>query len=276
MSAPRTADSRRWKPGSTRVIKVGGRAQSDAALPGAVTAAWTAAPGSLVVVHGGGDEVSALQRAYGVTPSFVGGRRVTSVQDIELLRMALSGSANKRLVSALVSRGVSAVGLSGEDAALLVAAPLDPDQLGAVGDPRRANVALLQHLLDGGFLPVVSPLSRRESTSVPGESDALNVNGDDAAALIAASLEADELLLVADVAGVVVDGAVVAELTPVESGKLIAGGVATGGMVAKLEAALAALASGVARVRIGDVSAIQDPTRGTVISREAVFSRSVA
>ncbi len=276
MSGPRTAGSGRWKPGSTRLIKIGGRAQSDAALPGAIAAAWTAAPSSLVVVHGGGDEVSALQRAYGVTPSFVGGRRVTSPQDIELLRMALSGSANKRLVSALVSRGVSAVGLSGEDAALLVAAPLDPDQLGAVGDPRRANVALLQHLLDGGFLPVVSPLSRRESTSVAGESDALNVNGDDAAALIAAALEAEELLLVADVAGVVVDGAVVAELTPVESGKLIAGGVATGGMVAKLEAALAALASGVARVRIGDVSAIQDPTRGTVISREAVFSRSVA
>ena len=275
MNVPRTAGSGRWKPGSTRVIKIGGRAQSDAALPGAIAAAWTAAPGSLVVVHGGGDEVSALQRAYGVTPSFVGGRRVTSPQDIELLRMALSGSANKRLVSALVSRGVSAVGLSGEDAALLVAAPLDPEQLGAVGDPRHANVGLLQHLLDGGFLPVVSPLSRRESM-VAGESDALNVNGDDAAALISASLEAEELLLVADVAGVVVDGAVVADLTPVESGKLIAGGVATGGMVAKLEAALAALASGVARVRIGDVSAIQDPTRGTVISREAAFSRSVA
>jgi acetylglutamate kinase len=270
--------SGRWKPGSTRVIKVGGRAQGDSALPGAIAAAWAAVPGSLVVVHGGGDEVSALQRAYGVTPSFVGGRRVTSPQDIELLRMALSGSANKRLVSALVSRGVSAVGLSGEDAALLVAAPLDPEQLGAVGDPRRANVALLQHLLDGGFLPVVSPLSRRESTSADADAkpDALNVNGDDAAALIAASLEAEELLLVADVAGVIIDGAVVGELTPVGSGKLIASGVATGGMVAKLEAALAALASGVARVRIGDVSAIQDPTRGTVISREAAFSRSVA
>jgi acetylglutamate kinase len=264
------------------VIKIGGRAQGDDALPGAIAAAWAAAPGSLVVVHGGGDEMSALQRAYGVTPSFIGGRRVTSQQDIELLRMALSGSANKRLVSALVSRGVSAVGLSGEDAALLVAAPLNSDQLGAVGDPRRANVALLQHLLDGGFLPVVSPLSRRDATSDAASTDAgnasaaLNVNGDDAAALIAASLEADELLLVADVPGVIIDGAVAADLTPVGAGTLIAGGVATGGMVAKLEAALAALASGVTRVRIGDVSAIQDPTRGTVVSREAAFSRSVA
>lgn len=279
MSGDRGTTDGHWgEQRAMRVIKVGGRAQSDAALPGAIAAAWTAAPGSLIVVHGGGDEVSALQRAYGVTPSFVGGRRVTNAQDIELLRMALSGSANKRLVSALVSRGVSAVGLSGEDAALLVAAPLDPERFGAVGDPRQVNVALVRHLLDGGFLPVISPLSRGEPPTAGAgiESGVLNVNGDDAAALIAASIEADELLLVADVPGVMIDGAIVGELTPVGSGKLIASGVATGGMVAKLEAALAALASGVARVRIGDVSAIQDPTRGTVISREAAFSRSVA
>jgi acetylglutamate kinase len=259
-----------------RVIKVGGRAQADTALPGALATAWTAAPGSLVVVHGGGDEVSALQRAFGVTPSFIGGRRVTGAQDIELLRMALSGSANKRLVSALVSRGVSAVGLSGEDAGLLVAAPLDPEHLGAVGDPRRANVTLLHHLLDGGFLPVVSPLSRSESAFDDNGSTVLNVNGDDAAALIAAALDAEELLLVADVAGVMVEETVLADLTPVAAGQLIASGTASGGMVAKLEAALAALASGVARVRIGDVSAIQDPTRGTIVSRDAALSRSVA
>jgi acetylglutamate kinase len=263
-------------PRGARVIKVGGRVQSDAALPGALAVAWATAPGSLVVVHGGGDEVSALQRAFGVTPAFVGGRRVTGAQDIELLRMALSGSANKRLVSALVSRGVSAVGLSGEDAGLLVAAPLDPEQLGAVGDPRRANVALLRYLLDGGFLPVVSPLSRSESASDDNGSTVLNVNGDDAAALLAASLDAEELLLVADVAGVMVEGSILGEVTPVAAGELVTSGAATGGMVAKLEAALAALASGVARVRIGDVTAIQDPTRGTVVSRDAALSRSVA
>jgi acetylglutamate kinase len=259
---------------SARVVKIGGRAQSDAALPTALAAAWEAAPGSLVVVHGGGDEMTALQRALGTMPTFVDGRRVTGAADIELLRMALSGSANKRLVSALVSRGVPAVGLSGEDAALLTAAPLQPDRLGCVGDPRQVNVALLRHLLDGGYLPVVSPLSRSEAAGA--ESVALNVNGDDAAATLAAALEADELLLVADVAGVLVDGCIVPELAPVGAGQLIANGAASGGMVAKLEAALAALASGVARVRIGDVSAIHDPTRGTVVSRDAVLSRSVA
>lgn len=256
------------------MVKIGGRAQSDPALPGVLAAAWSAAPGSLVVVHGGGDEMSTLQRTHGATPAFVGGRRVTSAADIELLRMALSGSANKRLVSALVSCGVAAVGLSGEDAALLIAAPLDPERLGCVGDPRQVNVALLRHLLDGGYLPVVSPLSRSEAAAA--DAVTLNVNGDDAAAAIAAGLEANELLLVADVAGVVVDGCVVPELTPVGAGQLIADGAASGGMVAKLEAALAALASGVARVRIGDVSTIHDSTRGTVISRGAALSRSVA
>jgi acetylglutamate kinase len=260
------------------VVKIGGRAQSDPALAGALAAAWAAAPGSLVVVHGGGDEVTALQHAFGVTPVFVGGRRVTSPQDIELLRMALSGSANKRLVSALVSRGIPAVGISGEDAAVLMAAPLDAERLGCVGDPRRANVGLLRHLLGGGFLPVISPLSRSEEPSAAAgiDSIALNVNGDDAAAVLAAALEADELLLVADVAGVLVDGCVVPELAPAGAGQLIARGVASGGMVAKLEAALAALASGVARVRIGDVNAIYDSTRGTVVSRAGVLSRSVA
>jgi acetylglutamate kinase len=257
-----------------RVIKIGGRAQSDPTLPAALAAAWAAAPGSLVVVHGGGDEVSALQRTYGATPAFVGGRRVTSPQDIEILRMALSGSANKRLVSALVSRGVAAVGLSGEDAALLTAAQLESEQLGCVGDPRQVNVELLRHLLAGGYLPVISPLSRNEAPATG--SAVLNVNGDDAAAMIAAALEAAELVLVADVAGVLVDGHVVPELAPVRAGHLIASGAATGGMVAKLEAALAAFASGVARIRIGDVIAIHDSTRGTVVSRDAALSRSVA
>ena len=266
--------------GPTRVIKIGGRAQSDPALAGALAAAWQTAPRSLVVVHGGGDEVSALQRAFGATPAFVDGRRVTSADDIDLLRMALSGSANKRLVAAIVSRGVSAVGLSGEDAALLTAEPLDAGTLGCVGDPRRANVGLVRYLLEGGYLPVISPLSRNATSSSHGAppSAALNVNGDDAAALLAAALEADELLLVADVAGVLVDGCVVPELAPGAAGKPISSGVASGGMVAKLEAALAALAGGVSRVRIGDVSAIQDPTRGTVVSRSraAALSRSVA
>src|SRR5690348_8922683 len=129
----------------TRVIKVGGRPQLDRALPGALAAAHVSAPGSLVVVHGGGDEVGALQRLYGVEARFHGGRRVTSALDLEIIRMTLSGAANKRLVAALNDRGVAALGLSGEDAGLLNALPLDADRYGYAGTPTAVNATLLRY-----------------------------------------------------------------------------------------------------------------------------------
>ncbi len=248
----------------TRVIKVGGRPQADPRLAAALAAGWSAARanGGVVLVHGGGDEVSLLQSALGGSTSFVGGRRVTTERDVDIVRMALSGSANKRLVSTLVRQGIDAVGLSGEDASLLGAHPMDPARLGFVGAPTSVNVAFLRHLLAGGYLPVISPVSR-DITGTMGS--ALNVNGDDAAAAIASALGAAELLLVADVEGVMSDGAVVTSLTPDGARRLIERGTAAGGMRAKLEAALAALAAGVAHVRISDISAITDTGRGTIL-----------
>jgi len=243
-----------------RIIKVGGRAQADAALPHAIAQAWVARPHALVVVHGGGDEVSRLQRLTGGEPRFVDGRRVTTAGDLDTLRMALSGLANKRLVSALVALGVPAIGLSGEDAGLLLAHRAD-EALGEVGAVHAVNVALLRHLLDGGFLPVISPVSRHD-----GGAGALNVNGDDAAAALAVALSAAELLLVADVAGVLVDGEPIAQVGPDGAAALVASGAVTGGMIAKLDAARTALDAGVAGVRIGDVAAIADTRRGTLVA----------
>lgn len=248
----------------TRVIKIGGRPQLDATLPVAVATAQQAEPGSLVIVHGGGDEVSTLQRLFGVEARFAGGRRVTSALDIDIIRMALSGSANKRLVSALIDAGVSAIGLSGEDGALLTAEPLDPKQYGHVGTPAAVNTVLIRELLGRGYLPVISPVSR---STDPALGATLNVNGDDAAAAIAAALGAEELLLVSDVAGVLVDAQPVPVLGPDDAQRLIDDGIARGGMAAKLEAALSALDGGVQRVRISDISAITDVHRGTVLTR---------
>ncbi len=247
-----------------RVIKVGGRPQADTALPDAVAAAHHAQPASLIVVHGGGDEVSTLQRLYGVVATFNGGRRVTSALDLEIIRMALSGSANKRLVSALVDRDVAAIGLSGEDAALMSATPVDRDRYGFVGTPTRVATSVLKHLLDGGLLPVISPVSR---SGDPSAGPVLNVNGDDAAAAIAVAMHADELLLVSDVAGVRVDGATLERLSPDGARRLIEDGTAAGGMGAKLQAALSALEGGVGRVRISDIAAIEQLDRGTVLTR---------
>lgn len=249
-----------------RVIKVGGRAQGRPELPSVLAAAWRNAPGALCVVHGGGDEISALQTRLGVTPAFVDGRRVTSHDDIALLRMALSGGANKRIVAALVTCGIRAVGLSGEDASLIGARELDGGRLGRVGRPERIEVPLLWTLLDAGFLPVISPVGRDRASR---DAAALNVNADDAAAAIAIALGADELLLIADVPGVLdAAGILIPTLDPESIASLVAGGVAVGGMHAKLQAAAHALANGVRRVRIGDLDAVADEARGTLLTSQ--------
>jgi acetylglutamate kinase len=240
------------------VIKIGGRAQGDPALATALADRWHAHPGTLCLVHGGGDEMSALQRSQGVEPQFVGGRRLTSAADIDRLRMTLSGLANKRLVSALVAVGVDAVGLSGEDAALLVADVAEQGALGAVGTVRAVRTPLLKYLLRGGFLPVVSPLARAN-----GATPALNVNGDDAAAAIAIALGADGLLFVSDVPAVRVQGMAVTRLDHTDAAGAIASGDIADGMAAKVRAGLSAVASGVPRVWIGDVGLLGETPIGT-------------
>jgi acetylglutamate kinase len=246
----------------TRVVKLGGRVQQAPELVPALVAAWRSARGTLVVVHGGGDEVTALQRAMGREPQFVDGRRVTTDEDIDLLRMVLSGLVNKRLVAALVAAGAPAVGVSGEDAALLSGTAADMATMGRVGEPDRIDVRLVRHLLKGAFLPVISPLAR-DARSPAG--NALNVNGDDAAAALAVALGATELLLIADVPGVLHQGSVAPVLDSDRVASLIAAGEARQGMIAKLEASTRALAGGVSRVRIGDLSALGDPAQGTRI-----------
>ena len=243
----------------TRVFKIGGRAQSDAGLADAIRAA--AASDRVVVVHGGGDEVSALQRRLGLTPKFNGGRRVTTADDLEIVRMVLSGSANKRLVATLVSQGVRAVGISGEDDGLLCARATSRETLGEVGAPTRVDARLVELLISGGFVPVISPLARDEDTG-----GTLNVNGDDAATALAIAIGADELVLVADVPGVLAEGVVVSELDVERASTFIENGTARDGMAAKLQAARRAVELGVARVRIGNIDAIRSARAGTAIT----------
>lgn len=243
----------------TRVIKIGGRAQSDPDLAAALRAA--ASTDRLVVVHGGGDEVSALQRRLGLVPRFSGGRRVTTTDDLDIVQMVLSGTANKRLVAAFVGAGLRAVGVSGEDDGLLRARATSRETLGEVGAPTRVDTRLVALLVENGYVPVISPLARDEETG-----GTLNVNGDDAAAALATAIGADELVLVADVPGVIADGVVVAELDVERATALIDNGTARDGMAAKLQAARRAVELGVARARIGNIEAIRSPAAGTAIT----------
>ena len=245
------------------VVKLGGRTQSDPALPAALAALVRDTNGQLVIVHGGGDQISSLQRLRGEEPVFVGGRRVTTDTALELVRMVLSGLANKQLVSALTSAGVSAVGISGEDASMLRATPIDAATFGHAGLPHAVDTRLVRALLAQGFIPVISPVAAHADARVGG---ALNVNGDDAAAAIAVALGARELLLVADVPGVLdADKQRIETLTMRDANALVAAGVAGGGMAAKLDACAQALAGGVGRVRIGDLAALRHAELGTRI-----------
>lgn len=249
----------------TRVVKIGGRAQGDPRVASVLCQAWNNSPKSLCVVHGGGDEISSMQRALGREPTFVGGRRVTSQSDLELLRMVLSGLVNKRLVNSLVAAGIPAVGLSGEDDALISAELIDAASLGFAGRPTAVNARLLRTLMDAGYMPVISPVGYDAES---GRGGALNVNSDDAAASIAVALNAEELLLIADVEGVRgAQGNVVPALSIESSRELIASGIAVGGMAAKLESAHLALLAGVDRVRISDLAGLADSERGTFISQ---------
>jgi len=177
--------------------------------------------------------------------------------------MVLSGLVNKELVSRFAAEGLNAVGISGEDSATIVATPIDVSGLGRAGKPVAVKSDLIEVLLDGGYLPVISPLAVEDGAVA----ETLNVNADDAAAAIAISVGASELLLVADVEGVLdEDGKAVGYLDQGNAGELIERGVINRGMKAKLDAGYAALAGGVRRVRISTLEGITDADVGTILT----------
>ncbi len=256
------------------VVKIGGRVLTDPRLPAALALRLAQAGQRVVIVHGAADEVSALQRTFGVKPEFVNGLRVTSPGDIDRIRMACSGLANKRLTAALIGAGITAIGLSGEDASILVAEPSGDSALGATGSVVAVHTPLLELLLASGYVPVISPLAR--AARVPGHpvpaTAALNINADDAAAAIATALGARELLLVADVAHVRAHGHNVTELSESAAEAAIAAGDIKDGMLVKVRAAVGAVARGVPRARIGDVAMIAGDSTGTSIVADGGLS----
>jgi acetylglutamate kinase len=203
-----------------------------------------------------------LQRQLGREPEFVNGRRVTTDEDVELVRMVLSGSANKRLVAMLTAAGLPAAGVSGEDGGLLPATPIDA-RLGRAGTPLAPATSLIRVLLAAGFLPVISPVATDSTSTLRAP---LNVNGDDAAAAIAAALGA-ELWMIADVEGVLDAGrAVIQGINAAQLASLVTEGTVNKGMHAKLEAGFAALEAGAPGVRIASLEGLSNVDSGTFLS----------
>jgi acetylglutamate kinase len=241
-----------------RVVKVGGNRAADGGWMREVAEGIASSPRPTVLVHGGGAEVSALQRALGTEPEWREGLRVTTPATFEAVRMVLSGSVNKRWVAALLDAGADALGVSGEDASLLVARVTAGGRLGRTGEVERVRAPLLLTWLAAGLVPVISPVSR-------GPDGGLNGNSDNVSAAVAAALAAAELLFVSDVAAVRGGGAAVEALDAEGIEHLLASGEAADGMRPKLRAALAARRAGVAAVRIGGAAMLGEPRAGTRI-----------
>lgn len=248
--------------GELLVIKLGGAAAEEAgSLPAFIgeLARLIEAGTRVVLVHGGGNEVSALTRRVGLEPQFSDGVRVTSPAEMPYVDMVLCGAVNKRLVRELHAAGLAAVGLSGSDGPIFTGTRAAATA-GASGDASHtATVAevdtrLLWLLLDHDYLPVLAP------TSLEPPGRAVNINADSVALRIAPALAADRLLFLSDVAGVLKDGAVLPSLTPPRAAAEVAAGVISGGMIPKLEAAVHALEQGVRRVVIGRFTAAGDLT----------------
>jgi acetylglutamate kinase len=244
---------------SVRVVKIGGAALADDAWLAAFAREASRSSARLLIVHGGGPDINDVAGVLGLGFAWVDGRRVTSPELLDVVSMVLNGRVNKRIVRALRSAGVDAIGLSGEDGGLIEADIAGGGTIGRVGAVRAVRGELLGWAEERGLVPVIAPVSAGL------DGGALNVNADEAAAAVAVAAGADELLFITDVAGVLDAGVVRTELSVVEAASLIETGVATGGMALKLRAATRALETGVAGVRIGSAAALADEAAGTRI-----------
>lgn len=201
-----------------------------------------------LIVHGGGPQVTDVSTRLGLETTFVGGHRVTDEQTLDVAKMVLAGKLNTEVVGMLLAGGVRAVGLSGVDGGLIVARKQARPDLGFVGEVVRVNVEVARTLMDQGFVPIVASIAAGE------DGQAYNVNADVVAAELAVGLEAEKLVYMNDVPGVIgPHGDLLSELGVQDVLDLLAHERAVdGGMIPKLESAVRALKAGIPRVHLID------------------------
>ena len=228
-------------PGPPVVVKIGGSTLGslDTSLKDLVTLQQEGT--AVVVVHGGGTVISEWMQRQGIPPRFVRGLRVTDADSLQIVVAVLTGLINKELVSGLHSLGGKAIGISGIDGGLLEARIADPE-LGYVGEIQQVNRAVLQVILDGGYIPMVAPLAMHRHDGSEHSGGPLNINGDTVAGELAYALGARRLIFLTDVEGIMDgNGRVIQRLDRRTANLLSNSGVIQGGMIPKLEACLRAL-----------------------------------
>ena len=203
----------------------------------------------IVLVHGGGPEISEMMDKLGKKPQFVDGLRVTDKETVDIVQMVLAGKINKTLVNLLEMKGGKAIGLSGMDGRLIEATAKD-ERLGYVGEIQKIHIKPVWDLLNNGYIPVLSTIGCDR------EGNAYNINGDTAAAHIAGALGAQRLIMMTDIAGILRDrddpSSLITGLTVSEAKDLYKTGVISGGMIPKVDCCIRAIEQGVKNVVIMD------------------------
>lgn len=225
---------------------------------------------NFVFVHGGGSAVSSIQKQYGIEPCFIDGKRLTSAYEMDLVDMGLAGLMNKSLVRVFNSSGLNSVGLSGADAGLIVSseAQIQGEIENRTGSVAAVDAAIVTLLLEHGYLPVLSSVSTAPSGK------GMNINADEAALAIAVALQADDLIFISDIPGILIDGSVKHSMGETSIHSFIDSGDIQGGMIPKVQSSLAAIRQGVDRIQIsnyeesGDLKRILDGVKGTCITLE--------
>ncbi len=238
--------------GKTVVIKYGGNAMINEHLKEQVmediALLWLIGV-KVVLVHGGGPEISEVMAKLGKKPEFIDGCRVTDKETVDIVQMVLAGKINKTLVNFLEMKGGKAMGISGMDGRL-IEAEIKNEKLGYVGNITRVNAEPICDLLEKGYIPVVS------TVGCDRDGNTYNINGDTAAAYIAGALGAERLIMMTDIAGILRDKddptSLISEVTVSEARGLYDSGVISGGMIPKVECCIEALQKGVKNVIIMD------------------------
>jgi acetylglutamate kinase len=242
--------------GSVVVVKYGGSAMVDEALCASVIqdiAMLKYIGLKPVVVHGGGNEITSMLTRLGKKTEFIDGLRITDAETAKIAEMVLSGSIGKSLVEKLQSVGIQAAGISGKDGRTLLCSRKKDDKerdLGFVGQIDKVDTTLLKTLIDNGFVPVLSPVGVDE------ESHTYNVNADYAASAVAGALDAQKLIFLTDVEGILKDkddaSTLFSSLTRREALQYIEDEIIVGGMIPKVQCCLDALEKGVQSVHVLD------------------------
>ena len=203
----------------------------------------------VVLVHGGGPAINDVMKRVGKKPEFVDGLRVTDKETIEIVQMVLSGKVNKTLVNLIESKGGRAMGISGMDG-MLIEAEIKDERLGYVGNITKIRPEPIMDLLEKGYIPVVSTIGCDK------DGNAYNINGDTAAAYIAGAINAERLIMMTDIAGILKDtndpDSLIPQITVSEAQRLYRDGIISGGMIPKVGCCIEAIYKGVHKVIIMD------------------------